>query len=158
MLIIKTHLKDILLFIFILFIWLFSGLFFKVDLDFYTILKLPIFTLPNKIISILWFIVYILITISVFMVSKRTKIISNNDYFYMLITNYLSNQLFMFFFFKLMSPFLGFIITTITTLSSFFLYLETKKISKQSSYFLIPYIIYSSYSFILMTAIYFMNF
>ena len=137
---------------------LFSGLFFKVDLDFYTILKLPIFTLPNKIISILWFIVYILITISVFMVSKRTKIISNNDYFYMLITNYLSNQLFMFFFFKLMSPFLGFIITTITTLSSFFLYLETKKISKQSSYFLIPYIIYSSYSFILMTAIYFMNF
>ena len=155
---IKTHIKDILLFCFLLFIWLFSGIVFKVDFDFYNLLKLPLFTLPPNVISIIWFIIYILITISVFMIYKRTNILRNNDYLYMLITNYLSNQLFMFFFFKLMSPFLGFAITTITLLSSYFLYLETKKISKKSSYFLIPYLMFNIYSFILMTTVYFMNF
>ena len=91
-------------------------------------------------------------------VSKKTNILKNNDYLYILITNYLSNSLFMYFFFKLMSPFLGFAITTTTFLSSIFLFIETKKISLKASYFLIPYIIYGLYAFILMTTIYFMNF
>ena len=92
------------------------------------------------------------------MVTKKINIFKNNDYLYILITNYISNQLFMYFFFYLMSPFLGFAITTIITLSTIFLYIETKKISKNSSYFLIPYVIYTIYAFILMATIYFMNF
>lgn len=142
----------------ILFFWLISGFIFDCNLDYYSLLSLPRFTLTNNIISIIWFIIYIFITISIFIVSKRIKIFKNNDYLYILLTNYLSNQLFMFSFFKLMSPFLGFAITTVTFLSSIFLYIESKKISKTSSYFLIPYIIYSLYSFILMSVIYFINF
>ena len=121
-------------------------------------LNLPIFTLNNKIISIIWFIIYILITISIISVYKKTNIFKNNDYLYILLTNYLSNQLFMYFFFKLMSPFLGFAVTTTTFLSSIFLYLETKKISLKASYFLIPYMFYGLYAFILMSTVYFMNF
>ena len=121
-------------------------------------LNLPIFTLNNKIISIIWFIIYILITISIIFVYKKTNIFKNNDYLYILLTNYLSNQLFMYFFFKLMSPFLGFAVTTTTFLSSIFLYLETKKISLKASYFLIPYMLYGLYAFILMSTVYFMNF
>lgn len=121
-------------------------------------LNLPIFTLNNKIISIMWFIIYILITISIIFVYKKTNIFKNNDYLYILLTNYLSNQLFMYFFFKLMSPFLGFAVTTTTFLSSIFLYLETKKISLKASYFLIPYMLYGLYAFILMSTVYFMNF
>lgn len=121
-------------------------------------LNLPIFTLNNKIISIIWFIIYILITISIIFVYKKTNIFKNNDYLYILLTNYLSNQLFMYFFFKLMSPFLGFAVTTTTFLSSIFLYLETKKISLKASYFLIPYMFYGLYAFILMSTVYFMNF
>ncbi len=121
-------------------------------------LNLPIFTLNNKIISIIWFIIYILITISILLVIKKENILKNNDYLYILLTNYLSNQLFMYFFFKLMSPFLGFAVTTTTFLSSIFLYLETKKISLKASYFLIPYMFYGLYAFILMATTYFMNF
>ncbi len=121
-------------------------------------LNLPIFTLNNKIISIIWFIIYILITISIIFVYKKTNIFKNNDYLYILLTNYLSNQLFMYFFFKLMSPFLGFAVTTTTFLSSIFLYIETKKISLKASYFLIPYMFYGLYAFILMSTVYFMNF
>lgn len=146
------------LFIGILFLWLLSGLIFNVNNEYYSLLKLPFFTLNGKIISIIWFIIYILITISIFKVIKKINIFKNKDYLYILITNYLSNQLFMYFFFYLMSPFLGFIITIIISLSTIFLYLETKKISKKSSYYLIPYIIYTTYALILMSTIYFINF
>ena len=146
------------LFIWILFLWLLSGLLFKVNNDYYSLLKLPFFTLNGKIISIVWFIIYILITISIFKIIKKINIFKNKDYLYILITNYLSNQLFMYFFFYLMSPFLGFIITIIISLSTIFLYLETKKISKKFSYYLIPYIIYSTYALILISTIYFINF
>ena len=130
----KKYLKQILLFIIILFFWLLSGLIFKYDAAFYSMLKLPVFFLFFKLISIIWFLIYILLT------------------------NYFANQLFMYFFFYLMSPFLGFAITTIVMLSTIFLFIETKKISKTSSYFLIPYIIYGIYAFILMATVYFMNF
>ena len=146
------------LFIGILFLWLLSGLLFKVNNDYYSLLKLPFFTLNGKIISIVWFIIYILITISIYKVIKKIDIFKNKDYFYMLLTNYFANQLFMYFFFYLMSPFLGFIITIVISLSTIFLYLETKKISKKSSYYLIPYIIYTTYALVLMSTIYFINF
>lgn len=155
---IKNILKNIILFIFILLLWLLSGLLFRVDYSFYGQLKLPVFALNGKYISIIWFVIYILNTISIMLVIKKTNIFKNNDYLYILITNYLANQLFMYFFFYLMSPFLGFAICTIIFLSTIFLFIETKKISKESSYFLIPYIIYSSYAFLLMMFVYFMNF
>ncbi|MCI7083113.1 MAG: tryptophan-rich sensory protein [Tenericutes bacterium] len=155
---IKKHLKDILLFIIILFLWLLSGLLFKYNKEYYELLKLPSFVLNGKVISIIWFIIYILNTISIIILSKKTNIFKNRDYLYILLTNYLANELFMYFFFYLMSPFLGFAITTVVALSTIFLFIETKKISKKSSYFLIPYIIYSIYAFILMSSVYFMNF
>lgn len=154
----KTYLKQILLFIIILFFWLLSGLIFKYDPEFYSLLKLPSFTLSGKWISIIWFIIYILNTISIVIIVNKVKLLENRDYLYILLTNYFANQLFMYFFFYLMSPFLGFAITTIVMLSSIFLFIETKKVSKTSSYFLISYIIYSIYTFILMATIYFMNF
>lgn len=154
----KTYLKQILLFIIILFFWLLSGLIFKYDPEFYSLLKLPSFTLSGKWISIIWFIIYILNTISIVIIVNKVKLLENRDYLYILLTNYFANQLFMYFFFYLMSPFLGFAITTIVMLSSIFLFIETKKVSKTSSYFLIPYIIYGIYTFILMATIYFMNF
>ncbi len=121
-------------------------------------LKLPSFALSGKWISIIWLLIYILNTISIVIIYNKVKILQNKDYLYILLTNYFANQLFMYFFFYLMSPFLGFAITTIVMLSTIFLFIETKKISKTSSYFLIPYIIYSIYAFILMATVYFMNF
>jgi len=155
---IKKYIKDTLLFIIILFLWCLSGLVFKVDYNYYNLLKIPFFALSGKYISIIWFIIYILNTISIIKVSKITNIFRNNDYLYILLTNYIANELFIYFFFKLMSPFLGLSINTIITISTYFLYLETKKISKVASYYIIPYLIYSIYAFILMISIYFMNF
>ena len=146
------------MFVFILLFWLLSGLFFKINGDFYNTLNLPSFALNGNIISIIWFIIYIFITISILIVIKKVNIFKNHDYLYMLIINYLSNQLFLYFFFYLMIPFLGLAITIINYLSTIFLFIETSKLSKKSSYFLIPYLVYGTYALILMCSLYFMNF
>lgn len=64
-------------------------------------LNLPSFVLPSKLIGIIWIIIYLLITISLYKISKTEKIVGNNDLFYVLITNYLANQLFLYGFFNL---------------------------------------------------------
>lgn len=150
--------KKILRFILLLFPWLLSGIIFKVDLDYYNYLNLPGFVLPNKLISIIWIILYILITISIYKISINKNILKEKDYFYVLITNFLANSLFIYGFFYLKSPFFGFILTTITLISSIFLFIETKKLNKKASYYLIPYIVFNVYAFILSLSIYIMNF
>lgn len=150
--------KKILRFILLLFPWLLSGIIFKVDLDYYNYLNLPGFVLPNKLISIIWIILYILITISIYKISINKNIFKEKDYFYVLITNFLANSLFIYGFFYLKSPFFGFILTTITLISSIFLFIETKKLNKKASYYLIPYIVFNVYAFILSLSIYIMNF
>ena len=154
----KNRIKNILSFILILLPWLISGILFPYNKDFYEALKIPSFALPGFIIGITWLVLYALISISIYIISKKINILKNNDYLYILITNYLANQLFSFTFFYLMSPFLAFIMTTITFISSIFFFIETKEINKKASFFLIPYIVFSSYAFIVSLSIYIMNF
>ncbi len=138
--------------------WLVSGIVFKYDASYYNMLRIPGFAFPPSVISIIWIIIYILIAISIYLVSTLKNIFKEGDYLYVLITNYLANQLFLYVFFNLKSPFFGFVITTVTLISSVFLFLETKKLKTKASYFLIPYIIYSVYAFILSLTVYVMNF
>ncbi len=154
----KDKLRIVLRFLIILLPWLISGLIFPYNKAFYESLNIPSFALPGKIIGITWLILYILISISIYIISKNINILKNRDYLYVLITNYLGNQLFSFAFFYLMSPFLAFIMTTITFISSIFLFIETKSINKKASYFLIPYIIFSGYALIVSLSVYIMNF
>src|SRR5574344_1964237 len=142
----KRYIKPISVFFLILFLWLLSGFLFKYNDSFYELLKKPSFVLNKNLIGVFWFIIYILNSISITIIIFKRNIFKELDYLYILLTNYLSNQLFLYFFFYLMSPFLAFIVTTITFISSIFLYIETNKISKKSSYLLIPYIIYSAYA------------
>ena len=86
--------KKIIRFVLILGMWLLGGLIFKVDIEYYNMLSLPSFVLPKFLISIVWFILYILISISIYKISENTKVLSNNDYFYVLVTNYLANEFF----------------------------------------------------------------
>lgn len=138
--------------------WLISGLLFRVDNDFYNKLSIPSFALNGKVLIILWFIIYILIAASIYTLRNKVDILKNKDYLYVLLTNYLANQLFLYGFFSLKSPFMGFILTTITFVSTIFLFLETRKIDKRSSYFIVPYLLFSIYAFIVSLSVYIMNF
>lgn len=154
----KHYVNSILLFSIVLLLWLLSGFIFEINLDYYNLLSIPNYTLSGNYISIIWFIIYITNSISIILILRKYNIFKNYDYLYILLTTYLSSQLFLYFFFYLMSPFLGFIITVVTFISSIFWFLETKKLNKLASYFVLPYIIYSLYAVILMTHVYVINF
>lgn len=156
--ILKDKLKIVLNFLLILIPWFISGIIFPYNEGFYEALKIPSFALPGVVIGITWFILYILISVSIYIISKKINILKSKDYLYVLITNYLANQLFSFAFFYLMSPFLAFVMTTITFISSIFLFIESRAINKKASYFLIPYIVFSGYALIVSLSIYIMNF
>lgn len=149
--------KNIITFILIYLSWFIGSFLFPYNKEFYDMLSLPSFTLKPIFISISWIIIYFLITYSIYKVKKKTNILSNHDYLYILITSYLANQLFPFMFFYLRSPFFGFVMTSIVFISSIFLLIETKKIINKTSYILIPYIVYSFYALILSISILVMN-
>lgn len=150
--------KKIFYFIFILLLWLLGSLLFKYDPVYYELLKTPPYVINPTLNSIIWIILYFTIAASIIMVKSKRNIIGNNDYFFILIINYLANMIFPLMFYNLKSPFLGFIMNTIVLISTFYLLLESKKIYKRSFYVLIPYFIYTIYLFIISLSIWIMNF
>ena len=150
--------KKIFYFIFILLFWLLGSLLFKYDPVYYELLNTPPYVINPTLNSIIWIILYFTISTSIIMVKSKRNIIGNNDYFFILIINYLANMIFPLMFYNLKSPFLGFIMNTIVLISTFYLLLESKKIEKRSFYVLIPYFIYTIYLFIISLSIWIMNF
>ena len=145
-------------FVFILLLWLLGSLLFKYDPVYYELLKTPAYVINPTLNSIIWIILYFTIAASIIIVKIKRNIIGNNDYFFILIINYLANMIFPLMFYNLKSPFLGFIMNTIVLVSTFYLLLESKKIDKRSFYVLIPYFIYTIYLFIISLSIWIMNF
>lgn len=150
--------KKFLTFILILIPWFISGLIFRSNSSFYQSLNLPSFAPPPIIFGIVWPILYILISYSIYLIIKEYNLKELKDYKLYLIINYISNQLFTFFFFTIENLFLGFVDSVIVLLSSLFLYYETKSLNEKVSKFLIPYIIWNIFACILSLTIYFMNF
>lgn len=149
-------LKKFLMFILLLLPWGIAAILFPSDKAFYNSLNKPFFAPPSFIFGIVWPILYILITYTVYKII--TNNLQNKQYSISLITNYITNQLFSFFFFTLKSPFLGFIDSVLVFITSIFLYFETKKLNDNLTKFLIPYLIWNLFAVILSLSIYFMNF
>lgn len=133
--------------------WFISGLFLK-NLNFYKSLNLPFFAPPNWLFAFIWPILYLLIAISIYNVDSKGF---TQEYKKYLLLNYLFNQAFTIFFFNFKSLTLGFIADILTLVTAYFLFEETKKIDKKTSYLLIPYLIWLIFASILITTILFMN-
>ncbi len=149
--------KKLFKFLGLLLLWFIASLIFKSDTVFYKGLNKPFFAPKPIIFGIVWPILYILITISIYKIFKNNSYKNTQDYNKTLLINYFSNQLFSFLFFTLKSPFLALIDTIIVLLSSLFLYYETKELDEKSSKLLIPYIMWNLFASILITVIFFMN-
>ena len=142
-------------FLYLLFLlpWLIYSILFKVDKNYYLSLRLPFFAPSPIIFAIIWPIIYILIAYSIYKTYKDR----NNIYTISLIFNYIFNQLYTFFFFVLKNNFLGLIDSIIVLITSIVLFIEIKKIDKNKSYFLIPYILWNIFAFILSISIIILN-
>lgn len=133
--------------------WFISSILFRVDKNYYLSLRLPFFAPSPIIFAIVWPILYILIAYSIYKTYKDR----NNIYTISLIFNYIFNQLYTFFFFVLKNNFLGLIDSIIVLITSIVLFIEIKKIDKNKSYFLIPYILWNIFAFILSISIIILN-
>ena len=144
-------------FIIILLPWFLSSL-IPIDKEFYNSLTLPFFTPPEMAYGIIWSIIYIGISISIYQILKTYKIKDiPKSYKYTLLLNYIANQSFQPLFFLLKSPFLGFVSCILTFITSLFLYKETKDLKEKSAKYLIPYILFSLFATILSLSIYLLN-
>lgn len=147
--------RKIFKYIIILLPWFLSSL-IPIDKTYYSSLTLPFFTPPQISYAIIWTILYILISISIYQTTENKKNITSS-YKYSLLTNYLANQSFQITFFFLKSTFLGFVSCITTFITSLFLYKDTKEIKEQSAKYLIPYILFSLFASILSLSIYLLN-
>ena len=144
-------------FIIILLPWFLSSL-IPIDKEFYNSLTLPFFTPPEMAYGIIWSIIYIGISISIYQILNTYKIKDiPKSYKYTLLLNYIANQSFQPLFFLLKSPFLGFVSCILTFITSLFLYKETKDLKEKSAKYLIPYILFSLFATILSLSIYILN-
>ena len=144
-------------FIIILLPWFLSSL-IPIDKEFYNSLTLPFFTPPEMAYGIIWSIIYICISISIYQILNTYKIKDiPKSYKYTLLLNYIANQSFQPLFFLLKSPFLGFVSCILTFITSLFLYKETKDLKEKSAKYLIPYILFSLFATILSLSIYLLN-
>ena len=144
-------------FIIILLPWFLSSL-IPIDKEFYNSLTLPFFTPPQMAYGIIWSIIYICISISIYQILNTYKIKDiPKSYKYTLLLNYIANQSFQPLFFLLKSPFLGFVSCIFTFITSLFLYKETKDLKEKSAKYLIPYILFSLFATILSLSIYLLN-
>lgn len=150
--------KKFLYFILYLLPWFLSSLLFSSYSEYFNSLNLPWFALPQNLYGVVWTIIYILIAISITIIYENNNRKDIKSYNQALISNYIFNQLYLFFMFFLESPFLGFVDSVAIFITSLFLYYETKELDDTASKFLLPYVFFSLYAMILSLTIYFMNF
>lgn len=147
--------KNIMVFLIILSLWFFSSIFFPFNEGFYHDVNKISLMMSYPLTNVIWIIIYVLISYSIFRINKYHEI--NNDYMFILIINYLFNQVFGLFFNYYNNLFISLICVIISFISSIFLYLETKKIDKKGRFLSIPYLLWNLYNLIIYCIIYFIN-
>ena len=146
--------KKIICFLMLLVPWFVSSILLPFDAGFYNSLNLPKITPPKFVFVIIWPVLFILITITLYRILKKDSL--NNDYLYILIMNFIGVETYSLFFFYMNNLFLSLVSAVVTLVTSIFLTIETRKLDN-SWILLIPYNIWCLYAFILITSIYLTN-
>lgn len=146
-------LSKILCYLTFLFPWFLSAILFPIDPNYYLTLQLPKYYFQPSVFRIVWPILYLLISYSIF----KTYPKSNSNYKIYLVMNYFSNQFFTICFFGLKNNFLAFADTIIIFISSLYLYVETKYLNPKATWYLIPYMIWNGIAVILMLTVLWLN-
>ncbi len=151
----KTNLKKIIIII-ILTILIGSFFSFFVSMDIYNVLKKPNLSPPSYVFPIAWIIIYIMISISLYLVTN-TKKNGNFDYYMIYVIQLIVNSLWTFIFFGLecfLFSFFWILLLIILVLFMTYIYYQN---NKYSAYLLIPYICWLIFAAYLNLQIYLLN-
>lgn len=141
-----TLIKKVICLITILFIWLLPLSIIDFG-NFVSTFKQPLYTY-----IILWMINLLFLSISTFNILKDKPI--NNQYIFILIVNYLINPLFNLFIFNFKNIVYALISLFLILITGNYLLVETKKLDRKSSLYIIPYLVLIIY--LIITMIYIM--
>ncbi|MDR6549686.1 TspO/MBR family protein [Paenibacillus qinlingensis] len=136
-----------------------SGVLFPTDLAYYATLKKPSWNPPAKLFGIVWAVIYALISASVAIVYISTDGFqqASTSYVLILLINYVANQAFTFFEFKLKNVRLAFLDTVLVAITTFMLIYATIPYSKLAAWLLVPYLLWSCFATLLAWTIYQLN-
>lgn len=146
--------RKIIFFILLVFIWNISLLLFPVNYAYLTTLK----GIIN--VNYSYFIIIYLVTSISFIYSFYRLFIDydlNNNYNFVFILNYVFSSMLGLFFFKFNTLLLSVICMCVVSVTSIFLYLESKKIDRISSLYVIPSIIFNIFNLISLIIITILN-
>ncbi|MBP1961771.1 TspO/MBR family protein [Paenibacillus aceris] len=136
-----------------------SGVLFPADLSYYASLKKPNWQPPAKLFGIVWGIMYALISASVAIVYTKTDGFQEAaiSYVLILLINYIVNQTFTIFEFKLKNLQLAFVDTAVVAITTCLLIQATIPYSKFAAWLLVPYLLWSCFATLLSWTIFQLN-
>ena len=147
--------RKLIVFLIIFMFYLLPAVAFPFDLGYYLSLNIPLFSPSSLFIGLSWLLIYFLNSLCLYKSIKDYEL--NNDYYFILILNYLLLLFFSISFFILHNLLLSLIINTSIFISTYLYLLEVKKLNKELSYLLIPYLIFSFILLLNMISIYIIN-
>jgi len=126
--------------------------------NWYTLLLKPSFTPPSWLFAPVWFLLYVLMGISAFLIwRKGVRDFQVKESLIIFIIQLLLNILWSYAFFGLKSPLYGLIVIVPLLTAVLLTIINFYRISKTASFLLIPYIVWISYATVLNFSIYILN-
>ncbi|WP_244972776.1 TspO/MBR family protein [Gottfriedia solisilvae] len=139
-------------------LFLISAFLFPIDVAWYSKLKKPNWTPPSKLFGIVWGFLYFLIALSITIVESKVGILNTSSYFLLTwIINYLANQAFSFFQFKVKRLDLATIDCLVVALTGILLCFLTIPYSLLAALLLVPYVVWVIFATYLSYRIYRLN-
>ncbi len=124
----------------------------------YSMLQKPSFTPPPWLFASVWFLLYILMGVSVFLIWRRGfRQFQVRESIIIFTVQLFLNALWSYAFFGLKSPLIGLLVIVPLWTAILLTILNFYKVSKTASLLLIPYILWVSYATVLNFAIYLLN-
>lgn len=149
----KKYLKNILLFLLLLFLYFLPTLIFKADNKYYDSLNKPFFAPKPIIFSLCWSILYIIFAILLIKILKKEF----RQGLVIMGINYFISFFFIFFFFVKQNLFLSFSNTFLSFCSGLLLFLYFMKKDRYLAFMVTPYLLWTGFASVLMCTIYFLN-
>jgi len=124
----------------------------------YSLLQKPSFTPPSWLFAPVWFLLYILMGVSVFLIWRRGfRQFQVRESIIIFTVQLFLNALWSYAFFGLKSPLIGLLVIVPLWTAILLTILNFYKVSKTASLLLMPYILWVSYATVLNFAIYLLN-
>lgn len=149
----KFSLKNLFLFFLFFLLYIIPYFFIQQDLEFYN--SLNKINIPSIVFSIVWTILYSLL--SIYLINVYKTLHDNKRLLVYLIINYFSNVLYVLFFFQFKMLFLPFVMCCTSFLSILFVWMETILFNKKLSYLIIPNVVWSLFACVLSGYVFLFN-